>query len=598
MFVRRRAAGAEVTAGGAHFRVWAPGRRSVSVVFDDGDEIPLDPEENGYFAGFAKSGLYKFRIDDQNETYPDPASRFQPDGPHGFSAVIDPTAYRWNDAHWRGITRENLVYSEIHIGTFTPAGTYAAAAEKLPLLKDVGINVIELMPLHEFAGTFGWGYDGVDLWAPYHHYGTPDDLRAFVDRAHALGLAVVLDVVYNHFGPDGCYLRQFTPSYFTHEKNEWGDALDFTQKGVREFLADNAAYWIEEFHFDGLRLDATQSITDRSVIGEIVARARAAAGDRGIVISAENEPQEAALIDRWGVDVLWNDDWHHAAQVALTGNREAYYTDYAGTPHEFTAMALHGFLYQGQWYRWQKQRRGTPSLHLDPDRFVCYLQNHDQIANSVAGARIHQLTSPGRSRAMTALLLLQPQTPLLFQGEEFAASTPFLYFADHQPELAKAVAAGRREFLQQFPSIATGEHPLAPPHARETFERCKLDFGERERNRVVVELHRDLLRLRCSESLAGTAVLGPDALLLRWPERLLIVNLGRDLRLDTVPEPLLAPPAGRQWKLVLSTNAPAYGGAGTPPPESEGGWRIPAECALLMTSGEDDRDRSDRDHST
>ncbi len=584
MGLRRRAVGAEVTSSGVHFRAWAPERRSISVVFDDGDEAPLTREPAGYFSGFAKSGRYKFRLDDDRDTYPDPASRFQPDGPHGSSAVVDPSTYRWNDAEWRGITREGLIYSEIHIGTFTREGTYAAAADKLPLLKDTGINVIEIMPLHEFAGTFGWGYDGVDLWAPSHLYGTPDDFRAFVDRAHALRLAVVLDVVYNHFGPDGCYLRQFAPSYFAQEKNEWGDVLDVTQEGVRDFLADNAAYWIDEYHLDGLRLDATQSIPDRSLIGEIVKRARAAATTRTIVISAENEPQEASLIEQWEVDVLWNDDWHHASHVALTGTREAYYTDYSGVPQEFISMARHGFLYQGQWYSWQKNRRGTPSLHFAPDRFICYLENHDQIANSASGARLHQLTSPGRYRAMTALLLLQPQTPLLFQGQEFAASSPFLYFADHKPELAEAVAKGRREFLEQFPTIANGECELARPHSVETFLRCKLDFNERERNRAIVELHRDLIRLRRGEPLIGAAILSAEAFLLRWAERLLIVNLGRDLHLDVVPEPLLAPPQDSGWEVLLSTNAPEYGGNGTPRVETDGGWVIPAECAVLLRS--------------
>jgi len=577
MAMRRRAVGAELTGEGAHFRVWAPELRSISVAIEGGPEVALEREEDGYFSqlvpDIAAGARYRYRIGDQ--LFPDPASRFQPEGPHGPSEVVDPRTFQWRE--WRGIeaAKDHVIY-EMHIGTFTQGGTFAAAAEKLPLLVDVGIDIIEVMPLHEFPGTFGWGYDGVDLWAPSHLYGTPDDFRRFVDTAHFLGIGVILDVVYNHFGPDGCYLRQFTPSYFIDRKNDWGDALNFEAAGVREFLAGNAAYWIDEFRLDGLRLDATQSIDDRSMIGEIVTRARAAAGAREILIVAENEPEDVALIDEEHVDALWNDDWHHAAMVALTGHAEAYYSDYRGKPQEFVSMAQFGFLFQGQRYSWQENRRGTPSLHLPPRCFISYLQNHDQVANSASGARIQQLTSPGRLRAMTALLLLQPQMPMLFQGQEFGSSKPFLYFADHKPELAAAVAKGRREFLEQFPTIATGDYVLAPPHARETFEVCKLDFEEREQNAAIVDFHRELIRLRRADPLIGGAVLGAEAFLLRWPDRLLIVNLGRDLHLDPAPEPLLAPPKDARWELIWSSEP------GTPPLESDENWRIPAECAVLL----------------
>jgi len=563
MTTRRRAIGAELTSEGVHFRVWAPAHTSLSVVIEDGPEVELEREADGHFSGFVpnvKAGArYRFRLGDQ--LFPDPASRFQPEGPHGPSLVVDPT-FAWSE--WGGV--EPKVFYEMHIGTFTPGGTFAVAAEKLPLLVDAGVNVIEIMPLAEFPGTFGWGYDGVDLWAPSHLYGTPDDIRAFVDTAHTLGLGVILDVVYNHFGPDGCYVRQFTPGYFIDRKNEWGDVLDFAAPGVREFIAENAAYWVEEFHLDGLRLDATQSIEDLSVIGELVQRAREAAGGRRIIIVAENERQEVALIDEHGVDAMWNDDWHHAAMVALTGRSEAYYTDYRGRPQEFVSMARHGFLFQGQRYKWQNMPRGTPSLHLPPRHFICFLQNHDQVANSATGARIQQLTSPGRYRAMTALLLLQPQMPMLFQGQEFGSSKPFLYFADHKPELAAAVAEGRREFLSQFPSIAS--HEVALPHARETFEACRLDWDERDEE--IVELHRTLLRLRRDEPLIGAAVLAEDAFLLRWADRLLIINLGRDLVLDIAPEPLLAPPRDGTWTLLWSSDVPVDT------------RHIPAECAALF----------------
>ncbi|MGA8808801.1 MAG: alpha-amylase family glycosyl hydrolase, partial [Thermoanaerobaculia bacterium] len=338
MTIQKRSIGAETIGAGTSFRVWAPAHREASVVIE-GADYPLQAEVGGYFQGVvenARAGTrYRFRIDGGDTTYPDPASRFQPDGPHGDSEVVDSTAYRWNDRDWRGVDKNTLVIYEMHIGTFTREGTWRAAIEQLAAVRDIGINLLEIMPVHEFPGRFGWGYDGVDLWAPTHLYGRPDDFRAFVDAAHAHGLGVILDVVYNHLGPDGCYLSQFSADYFTKKYvNDWGDSINFdgrNAEGVREFFAENAAYWIEEFHLDGLRLDATQSIKDSSeenVLTLIVRRAREAAKEKTIFIVGENEPQEAKLIDDYGLDALWNDDWHHAAMVAATGRREAYYTDY------------------------------------------------------------------------------------------------------------------------------------------------------------------------------------------------------------------------------------------------------------------------------
>ena len=587
------AIGAELVDGGTDFRVWAPDRQSVAVVIGDRN-FPLDRETDGHFHGVieqaAAGARYRLRLDDDEKLYPDPASRFQPDGPHGDSEVIDPTAFAWHDREWRGVDAKNLVIYEMHIGTFTAEGTWRAAIEHFGALRDIGVNLIEVMPIHEFPGRFGWGYDGVDLWAPVHLYGRPDDFRAFVDAAHQAGLGVILDVVYNHFGPDGCYLRQFTKDYFTNKYvNDWGESINFDgpgSAGVRELVSENAAMWIEEFHLDGLRLDATQSIDDASeehVLALIARRAREAAAGRTIFLVAENEPQNVALIDRYGIDALWNDDWHHSAMVAATGQREAYYTDYFGTPQEFVSMAQSGFLYQGQHYSWQKAPRGTPSLHLAPEQLVCFTQNHDQIANSARGERLHQLTTPGRFRALTALLLLGPNTPMLFQGQEFGASSPFLYFADHNPELAKAVGKGRREFLEQFPSLLALHGDFAPPDAEETFLRCKLDHRQRETNVAFLALHRDLLRLR--SEMTGTvrgSVIGLNAFILRFDNRLLIVNLGDALALDVVPEPLLAPPASRSWELRWSSESPDYGGAGTSPIEIEGRWDVPADSAIVM----------------
>jgi maltooligosyltrehalose trehalohydrolase len=549
--------GAEVVPAGVRFRVWAPGQSRVAVVID-GRDFALEREEQGYFAGVvegAKAGTrYKFRLADGD--YPDPASRFQPDGPHGDSEVIDP-AFEWRP--WRGVDRKSVVLYEMHVGTFTKEGTYAAAMQQLPRLAELGITVIEMMPVSEFPGAFGWGYDGVDLYAPTRLYGRPDDLRRFVDEAHAHGLGVILDVVYNHVGPDGNYLKKFTPNYFSKKyKNEWGDPLNFDgddAHGVREFIAGNAAYWSEEFHFDGLRIDATQSMFDASekhILREIRERVP------GMFLVAENEPQETKLLRDYGLDAMWNDDWHHTARVAATRFTEAYYTDYEGKARELASLVTSGFLYQGQWYRWQKKRRGTPSRDVAPERLVCYLQNHDQIANSATGQRLHELTSRRKLKALTALLLLQPQTPMLFQGQELGATSPFLYFADHNEELAKNVRKGRREFLEQFPSI--DGHKLAQPDERSTFERCKLDHGERDEE--LETLHRELLALRREQPFDGelrASAHGDECLILRWfadgaRDRLLIVNYGEPRKIEPQSDPLLAPPSSfERWTEIWST---------------------------------------------
>jgi maltooligosyltrehalose trehalohydrolase len=611
---RRYTVGAEPTLDGTSFRVWAPKRRRVSVVLEDG-EHSLEREPGGYFSGHvaaARPGArYHFRLDDDAAAYADPASRCQPEGPHGPSQVIDPEAYSWSDRGWKGVGLKGQVLYKLHVGTFTPEGSWAAAVDKLPFLKDIGVTAIEMMPVNGFPGRFGWGYDGVDLFAPTHLYGTPDDLRRFIDAAHGLGIGVLLDVVYNHLGPDGNVLACFAEEYFTDRyKNEWGAAINFDGDDagpVREFFIANAAYWIDEFHCDGLRLDATQSLFDTSdehVIAALTRAARAAAGQRSILVIGENEPQHTRLVRApehggYGLDALWNDDFHHSATVALTGRNEAYYKDHEGAPQEFIAAAKYGYLFQGQVYAHQGKRRGTPGLDLTPAAFVTFIQNHDQVANSAAGLRLHQLTSPGRHRTVTALMLLMPGTPMLFQGQEFSASTPFLYFADHKPDLAKRVREGRLKFLGQFPSLASEpvQQGVADPAAEATFAACKLDWSELETHTQAVALHRDLLRLRREDPVFSRqerggvdgAVLGPEALVLRFfgergDDRLLFVNLGRDLNRRSIPDPLVAPPGGRVWRLVWSSEHPDYGGAGTPDPETPERWRIPGESALVLAA--------------
>ena len=615
---RRLPIGAEpMDRGRTHFRVWAPRARRVDVADGDGRLTPLEPESGGYFSGAAEARIgdrYRFKLDDDQRLHPDPASRFQPEGPHGPSEIVDPHTFRWTDQAWTGATLAGQVAYEMHVGTFTRAGTFAAAADELRELARIGITLIELMPVAEFEGRFGWGYDGVDLFAPTRLYGAPDDFRRFVDAAHACGVAVILDVVYNHLGPVGNYLRAFSTAYFTDRyENEWGDAINFDGPDagpVREFFLTNAEYWIAEFHLDGLRLDATQQIFDRSasnIMAEIGLRAREAAGDRSIVMIAENEPQDTRLVrpldeGGYGLDAVWNDDFHHSAMVALTGRGEAYYSDTRGDPQELISAAKYGYLFQGQHYDWQRQPRGRPAWGLRPAAFVTFLQNHDQIANSARGLRGHQIASPARWRAMTALLLLLPATPMLFQGQEFAASAPFLYFADFDRDLADAVQRGRAEFLRQFPSIADLEERggvLANPGDPATFERCRLDFAERQTHAAAYALHADLLRLRREELAFRSqqpggvdgAVLSPSAFALRFftpdhrDDRLLVVNLGADLTRGSFAEPLLAPPAGTDWALRWSSEDPAYAGNGTPATWPDGCWSMPAESALVLSPG-------------
>ena len=601
-----------------HFRVWAPKAQHVDLVLEEnaaGDSqrtfYALAAEKGGYFSGSVNVGAgarYWFRVN--NNLYPDPASRFQPDGPHGASCIVDPARFRWTDSHWQGVTLKGQIIYEIHIGTFTNEGTWHAAAHQLDELARIGITAIEMMPVADFPGRFGWGYDGVDLFAPSHLYGTPDDLRAFIDRAHSLGLGVILDVVYNHFGPDGNYLGAFSDDYLTRgNENEWGDAINFdgpNSAPVREFFITNGCYWIEEFHFDGFRFDALHAVRDQSgeyIIGAAGRMARKAADARSIILIAENDRQEAGMVrprNKGGDDLdgMWNDDFHHSAVVALTGRKEAYYDDYRGTPQEFISAAKYGFLYQGQALSWRKALRGSSTLGIPPEAFVCFIENHDQIANTGPGERVRFQTSSARYRAMTALLLLGPWTPLLFQGEEFGASSPFMFFADiDDASVRDAIRKGRAEWLAPFLSLSEEEawKALPAPDDPEVFARCKLDFSEREKNRDLYHLHVDLLRLRREDSRfrrqisdeVDGAVLGPGSFVLRYfseesDDRLLLVNFGERQVLHPASEPLLAPPLGYIWEMLWTSEAPRYGGTGSVAAANQEQWILPAEATVAL----------------
>jgi maltooligosyltrehalose trehalohydrolase len=613
---RRFAIGAEpLTEGGVHFRVWAPAAARVYVQLHGRrpKHYELSPEDGGYFSGVvpdAAPGMnYSYRLDDDPTDWPDPASRYQPHGPEGTSQIVDPTTFTWHDQHWPGVEQRGQVLYEMHVGTFTQEGTWRAAAEQLLSLAEVGITAIELMPVADFPGTYGWSYDTANLFAPCRLYGTPDDFRYFVDTAHTHGIAVLLDVVYNHLGTIGeRLLKAFAPNYFsTKHTTEWGAAVNFDDDAaeVRLFILENVRYWIQEFHLDGYRIDATQALFDdspRHIMLDICRVARAAAPDRKVLILAENEPQRSRLMRSgseggFEFDGVWNDDFHHSALVRLTGQREAYYTDYRGTPEEFIASFKWGYLYQGQRYSWQRQPRGTPAIDIDAWRFVNYLENHDQLANTATGQRVHQRTSPGLYRTLTALLCLAPQTPLLFQGQEYGATTPFLYFNDCRPEDRECVRRGRAGFLSQFPSLATPtmQAQLTDPCQRSTFERSRLDHRERERHAAMFALHRDLLRLRREDPVLSrqnareieASTISAESFFFRYlpPDgstRLFVINLGHTLTLASIAHPLVAPPEGTRWGILWSSEDPAYGGSGTPDLDTPEGWRIPGQSAVLL----------------
>ena len=616
---RRYPIGAELIGENqTHFRVWAPKARALDVVLEDTARAkpifyPLTAEPEGYFSGKAGAGAgarYRFRVNTGQNSYPDPASRFQPDGPHGSSCIVDPAKFAWTDQDWPGLKLKGQIIYEMHIGTFTKEGTWRAAAEQLSELARIGITVIEMMPVAEFPGRFGWGYDGVNLFAPSHLYGTPHDLRAFVDRAHSLGLGVILDVVYNHFGPDGNYLGSFSDHYLLRGKgHEWGDVINFDGQNsgpVREFFITNGRYWIEEFHFDGFRFDATHAICDDSeeyIIGALGRAAREAAGRRSIILIAENDLQESKMTlpqseGGDGLDGMWNDDFHHSAIVALTGRKVGYYGDYSGKPQEFLSAAKYGFLYQGQSLSWRKVLRGTPTFGNPAEAFVCFIENHDQIANTGPGQRPRFQTSPGRYRAMTALLLLGPWTPLLFQGEEFGASSPFLFFADvGDASVRDATRRGRAQLLAPFLSLNEEDalRRLPAPDDPEAFARCKLDFSEREKNRQLYDLHIDLMKLRredsrfCEQSSGGIdgAVLGPASFVLRYfseadDDRLLIMNFGEHQVFHPASEPLLAPPTGYRWETLWTSDSRRYGGSDAAASATVDQWILPAESAVVL----------------
>jgi maltooligosyltrehalose trehalohydrolase len=502
---------------GVRFSVWAPASRRVELHLHDGAAAGvhlLARNTEGLYEtwirGAAAGDRYTYALDD-GDRLPDPASRFQPEGVHGPSQIVDPCSYVWHDSRWHPREQQDTIIYELHVGTFTPEGTFDGVRTRLPYLRDLGITAIELMPVADFAGSRNWGYDGVALFAPSRAYGSPDDLRALVDAAHAHGLSVILDVVYNHLGPEGAYLPKFSPSYFTDRHHTpWGAAInvDGEDSGlVRRFVTDNACHWIREYHFDGLRLDATHALIDDSpkhIVQEIAEAVRGEAG-RHILVHAEDHRNLAAMIEDvriggWGLDGLWADDFHHVVRSMVAGDTHGYYADFAGHTRELETIIHDGWLFSGEHSQHMNGPRGTHPGRVPMYRFVVCVQNHDQVGNRAFGERLHDEITPEAWRAVTVLLLTAPMTPLLFMGQEWAASTPFQFFTDLEPGLGQLVTEGRRREFADFPAFGDPEarERIPDPQAESTFLNSRLQWDERcaGNHARSLALYRALLALR------------------------------------------------------------------------------------------------------
>ncbi|MBX9458680.1 MAG: malto-oligosyltrehalose trehalohydrolase [Rhizobium sp.] len=484
-----------LTTSGANFRIWAPRQDRMRLVLDGGDTLPMQAVEDGWHAlhveGVRPGARYGFMLD-SGIVVPDPASRFQPDDVHERSELIDHGAFQWATRGWLGRPWTESVIYEAHIGTFTEVGTFLAAIERLDDLAELGITVLQLMPVADFPGRRGWGYDGVLPYAPEASYGRPDDLKSLVDAAHSRGISVMLDVVYNHLGPDGNYLPNYAPFFTDRHKTPWGDGPNFDGDAaapVRALIVENAIYWIDEFRIDGLRLDAVHAIlddSDRHILHEIAERVRSHAGARQVHLVVENEQNDADLLDRdrTGAPTLytaqWCDDIHHVLHSAATGESDGYYADYSGDPAKFARALAEGFVYQGEVMPHKGKPRGKPSAHLPPTAFISFIQNHDQIGNRLFGDRLGETLPDERLKALAAIYLLAPQIPMLFMGEEWAASTRFPYFCDFHDALNAAVRDGRKQEFGHDPSQAGAAEDAPDPTTEATFRSAKLRWEERK----------------------------------------------------------------------------------------------------------------------
>lgn len=585
-----RAQGAEPFARGVRYRTWCKHERVEVVILDEHGEVRrtarLEAEGDGYFSGTDESGgagdLYKYRFG-ESQPWPDPASSFQPSGVHGPSMVIDHAAFPWNDAQWSPPAFSDLVIYELHVGAFTPAGTFRSAIERLPHLAALGINAIELMPIADFPGERNWGYDGVMLYAPSRAYGTPDDLRALVDAAHAHGIAVVLDVVYNHLGPDGNYMGVFHDGYYAQPRREtpWGAALDYAAAPVRAFFVQNAPYWMREFHIDGFRLDATHTIIDSSD-RHIVAEIAGAVHELGGFIIAEDERNDPTVLrprdlGGWGFDGVWADDFHHVVRVLMTGEREGYYANFHGNSTELARTLAHGWLFRGQTQKATGEPRGGDPAGLRSPQFIYCISNHDQVGNRAFGERLNHVTSAAGYRAASALLCLVPQTPMLFMGQEWGAATPFRFFTDHNAELGNAITKGRRREFRSFSAFRDPHilETIPDPQANETFLESKLHWEEMEqaKHASVLLLYWEFLELRRAHPAFRDSG-RENRVVLDLGDGIVAILFGRvgefrcavisDLvgghPMPSLDDERLAPGGGRDWRLLLSSNEARFGG--------------------------------------
>jgi maltooligosyltrehalose trehalohydrolase len=585
--------GADLVTEGVRYRVWASEARGAEALVWTGDEpartVPLALDASGYFHGVDHQGqagdLYKYRLDGKDE-YPDPASRYQPEGVHGRSMVIDPRQFQWHDFEWSAPPLRNLVIYELHTGTFTPAGTFLAAIDKLPHVHKLGATAIEIMPVGDFAGERNWGYDGVSIYAPAQAYGHPDDLRALVDAAHELGLAVILDVVYNHLGPDGNYLGAYAPGYIDEErKTPWGGALRFDDpeyRPLRALFVSNPLYWREEFHIDGFRMDATHAILDESP-RHIIEEITSAIHEHGGFAIAEDSRNDSRLVlpveeNGVGFDAVWADDFHHSARVANTRENEGYLGDFAGTLAEIVETLRCGWFYRGQYSAHKGGRRGSECRHIPPRKFVHCISNHDQAGNRALGERLNHSIGREAYLAVSALLCLTPYTPMLFMGQEWAASTPFLYFTSHNEELGKQVSKGRRDEFKDFAAFSTpAERDRIPdPQELKTFTDSKLVWDELgdEKKSLTLELYRKCLALRRLEPAFRPATretwyvealqMGVGALRFKGTafDWLLLFDLEGGHSGSLAQEWICKPRGPEGWAMVLSTNEKQFGGTG------------------------------------
>lgn len=573
----------------AQARVWAPGRRTVEIVLERGSRprrVPLAPEPDGYFSGVlddVRAGD-RYRVAPDGEgPFPDPASRSQPDGVHGSSEIVDPRGYPWSDTLWETPVPHALVVYELHVGTFSPQGTFRGVQERLPYLVDLGVTAIELMPVADFPGERNWGYDGVSLFAPARCYGRPDELRALVDAAHSAGLAVLLDVVYNHLGPDGAYLAAVSRQVFTkRHRTPWGDAINFDGEGsaqMREFFIENALHWLHEYRIDGLRLDATHAIADdspRHFLSEFVERVRASVA-RPVILIAEDHRNLDTIVRSpeaggWGFDAVWSDDVHHQVRVLLTGDRDGYFADFTGTTHDLATTIRQGWFYTGQYADFFGEARGTDPSGIPPGAFTVCVQNHDQVGNRALGERLNVDVDPATWRAVSALLLCVPEMPLLFMGQEWAASTPFRYFTDHSEELGRLVTEGRRREFARFAAFASpvARERIPDPQAKATFEVCRLRWDEVTSGEHGASLHlyRALLALRRGELLLrqpgwrgfDAIALDDDTLALRRAASgaALVVVVRLRGHGDVVLDTRAFVPDGATWETLLTTETSPF----------------------------------------